>query len=60
MPPRESHHSPHVLGLECVEFNLRYFYSSLLHVCGACRKENFTFYLLDRTMHGLTVLVAIE
>jgi len=56
--PRESHHSPHVLGWECVEFNLRYFHSSLLF--GACRKENFTFYLLARTLHCLTVLVAVE
>lgn len=58
MPSRESHHSPRILGLECVEFNLRYFHSSLL--CSACRKENFIFYLLDRTLRSLTFLVAIE
>jgi len=58
VPPRESYHSPHILGWECVEFNLRYFHSSLL--CSPCREENFTFYLFDSTLHGLTVVVAIE
>jgi hypothetical protein len=58
VPPRESHHSPYVLRWECMEFNLRYFHSSILY--SAFRKENFSFYRLDRTLHDLTVFVAIE